>query len=51
MNEHEKYIQILIELHVGLQRQGPGDENVSNHILSLIEELPANIRIADIPNS
>jgi len=48
MNEHEKYIQVLIELHVGLQRQGPGDENVSNHILSLIGELPENIRIADI---
>ena len=48
MEEHEKYIQALIKLHLGLERQGPGDTNYSNHILSLITELPANPRIADI---
>lgn len=48
MEEHEKYIQALIRLHLGLERQGPGDTNFSNHILSLIKELPANPRIADI---
>ena len=48
MEEHEKYIQTLIKLHLGLERQGPGDTNFSNHILSLITELPANPRIADI---
>ncbi|MFC1750785.1 SAM-dependent methyltransferase [Pseudomonadota bacterium] len=48
MEEHEEYIQALIELHVGLERQGPGDTNVSNYILSLIKELPAKPRIADI---
>ena len=48
MEEHEKYIQALIKLHLGLERQGPGDTNYSNHILSLIKELPANPRIADI---
>ncbi len=48
MEEHEKYIQALIKLHLGLERQGPGDTNYSNHILSLIKGLPANPRIADI---
>jgi ubiquinone/menaquinone biosynthesis C-methylase UbiE len=48
MEEHEKYIQALIKLHLGLERQGPGDTNYSNHILSLIKVLPANPRIADI---
>ena len=48
MEEHEKYIQALIKLHLGIERQGPGDINYSNHILSLIKELPANPRIADI---
>ena len=48
MEEHEKYIQALIKLHLGLERQGPGDTKYSNHILSLIKELPANPRIADI---
>ena len=48
MEEHEKYIQALIKLHLGLERQGPGDTNYSNYILSLIKELPANPRIADI---
>ena len=48
MEEHEKYIQALIKLHLGLERQGPGDTTYSNHILSLIKELPANPRIADI---
>lgn len=48
MEEHDKYIQALIELHLGLERQGPGDTNFSNHILSKIKQLPANPRIADI---
>lgn len=48
MEEHERYIQALVRLHIGLERQGPGDINLSNQILSLIKELPANPRIADI---
>ena len=48
MDEQAKYIQALITLHLGLERQGPGDTNYSNHILSLIPELPENPRIADI---
>jgi len=48
MLKHKKYIQALIKLHIGLDRQGPGDTSYSNYILSLINELPANPRIADI---
>jgi len=48
LKEQEKYIQALIKLHLGLERQGPGDTNYSNYILSLITELPKNPRIADI---
>ena len=48
MEEQEKYIQALIKLHLGLERQGPGDTNYSNYILSLIPNLPNNPRIADI---
>jgi len=48
MEDQEKYIQALIKLHLGLERQGPGDTNYSNHILSLITGLPQSPRIADI---
>ena len=48
MEDQEKYIQALIKLHLGLERQGPGDTNYSNHILSLIPGLPQSPRIADI---
>ena len=48
MEEQEKYIQALIELHRGLERQGPGDKDFSNQIISQISELPPNPRIADI---
>jgi len=48
MEEQDKYIKALIELHRGLERQGPGDTNYSNYIISQIPELPTNPRIADI---
>ena len=48
MEEQEKYIRSLIELHRGLERQGPGDTDYSNFIISQIPELPTNPRIADI---
>jgi cyclopropane fatty-acyl-phospholipid synthase-like methyltransferase len=48
MKEQEKYIRALIELHRGLERQGPGDTNYSNYIISQMPELPTNPRIADI---
>ncbi len=48
MEEQEKYIRALIELHRGLERQGPGDTDYSDYIISQIPELPPNPRIADI---
>ena len=48
MEEQEKYIRALIELHRGLERQGPGDTDFSDYIISQIPELPTNPRIADI---
>jgi len=38
----------LIELHAGLDRQGPGDEAFSRRMLSLLPRLPAHPRIADL---
>ena len=48
MEEQKKYIRAIIELHRGLERQGPGDTNFSNFIISQITELPENPRMADI---
>ena len=48
MDAQEQYIQALIELHRGLARQGPGDEDYADFIISQIPGLPANPRIADI---
>ncbi len=46
--DQDKYIQALINLHQGLDRQGPGDLEFSEFIISQLPELPANPRIADI---
>lgn len=46
--DEEEYIQALIQLHRGLERQGPGNLDYSKHILSKIPVLPAHPRIADI---
>ena len=46
--EEEKYINALIKLHRGLQRQGPGDTDFSNDIIKQLPELPQKPRIADI---
>ena len=48
MEDQQKYIQALINLHRGLERQGPGDTDYSNYIISQIPELPTIPRIADI---
>ena len=48
MEEQQKYIKALIELHSGLERQGPGDSDFSEYIINQIPELPPNPRIADI---
>ena len=48
MEEQEKYIRALIELHRGFERQGPGDTDFSDYIIPQIPELPINPRIAAI---
>jgi SAM-dependent methyltransferase len=48
MEAQEKYIRAVIKLHRGLERQGPGDADYSDYIISQLPELPANPRIADI---
>ena len=48
MAEHNEQIKALIELHRGLERQGPGDPSFSEHIISLLPELPSNPRIVDL---
>ncbi|MBT8439362.1 MAG: class I SAM-dependent methyltransferase [Gammaproteobacteria bacterium] len=48
MEDQEKYIEALITLHSGLQRQGPGDPDFSDFIIEQLPELPPHPRIADI---
>ena len=48
MEGHEKYIEALITLHRGLERQGPGDPDFSDYIIKQLPELPPNPGIADI---
>ncbi len=48
MEGQEKYIEALIALHSGLQRQGPGDPDFSDFIIRQLPELPPHPRIADI---
>jgi ubiquinone/menaquinone biosynthesis C-methylase UbiE len=38
----------LIELHRGLERQGPGDASFSRQLLQQLGPLPANLRAADL---
>lgn len=40
--------QVLIELHLGEQRQGPGDAVFSRQILAALPPLPAEPRIVDL---
>lgn len=47
MNEQE-YINDLIELHTGLNRQGPGDEKLSERILDQLPPFPTELAIADM---
>lgn len=48
MVEHNAQIKALIELHRGLERQGPGDPSFSKYILSLLPEMTQNPRIVDL---
>ncbi|XXF79351.1 methyltransferase domain-containing protein [Myxococcaceae bacterium GXIMD 01537] len=44
----EAELAALIELHSGLERQGPGDAAFTRRMLSLLPGLPARPRIADL---
>jgi SAM-dependent methyltransferase len=44
----DEEVLALIELHLGLDRQGPGDAAFSRHILSLLPKMPANPCIMDL---
>jgi cyclopropane fatty-acyl-phospholipid synthase-like methyltransferase len=48
MEEQEKYVKALLGLHRGLERQGPGDTDYSNYIMSQLPDFSSNPRIADI---
>lgn len=44
----DDYLAALIELHRGLERQGPGDADFSRRLLGELPGLPASPRIADL---
>lgn len=46
--DETQYINALIELHSGVDRQGPGDSCFSEFILEQLPDLPPKPRIADI---
>lgn len=48
MENPADYIEALIELHRGLERQGPGDTEFSRRLLASLPPLPAHSRIADL---
>ena len=48
MEEQDKQIAALIDLHRGLKRQGPGDEAFSRQILSLLPQFSQPPKIADL---
>ncbi len=48
MNNQTEYIAALINLHRGLDRQGPGDADFSRSILCNLFSLPLKPRIADL---
>ena len=48
MEEHNEYVEALVSLHSGLDRQGPGDDEFSKFIIAQIPELPPYPRIADL---
>lgn len=48
MDYQTEYITALIGLHRGLDRQGPGDADLSQDILSSLTALPSQPQIADL---
>ena len=47
-NAQADLIAALIDLHRGVDRQGPGDADFSRSILGLVPPLPPRPRIADL---
>ena len=47
-NEQISMIDILIETHVGLERQGPGSQEMTTKALSFIDDLDKIKRVADL---
>ena len=48
MDHHDEVTAAVIELHGGLERQGPGDTSFSRQILSCLPALRPSPRIADL---
>jgi SAM-dependent methyltransferase len=48
MNDHDRLMEILLDVHSGLPRQGPGDEASTLRALSLCAELPMRPAILDV---
>lgn len=48
MEDRDSYIKALIDLHGGLERQGPGDADFSKSMIEQIPDLPPAPRIADL---
>ncbi|MCK5880883.1 MAG: class I SAM-dependent methyltransferase [Sinobacterium sp.] len=47
--EEQAYIEAMIELHTGLERQGPGDAAFSKKIISeILGELPESVKAIDL---
>jgi SAM-dependent methyltransferase len=46
--QQSAYVAALVELHRGLERQGPGDAEFSRQLLRGLAPLPARPRIADL---
>jgi len=46
--DEERFIQLLVELHEGLPRLGPGNDETTLKALALCEHLPAQPEILDI---
>lgn len=48
MSEHDAQLAALVELHRGLDRQGPGDTAFSRKLLAHLPPLPQPPRVADL---
>lgn len=44
----DEYMAALVDLHRGLDRQGPGDATIARHLLDTLPRLPEKPRIADL---